>query len=302
MSNVTGQTYYVNVCIDCENWGRSFDFNSVPDSTEYYFTIDSTQPNNIWQHGVLNKAYFTSGYEGLKAFVTDTINPYPVNNKSSFKISVINCNDMTSCYGSGYWGWGFGVYYKIDSDINKDGGTIEISHNGSPFKNVINDSMIYYSSGLYSLDDTIHSLGMPGYSGLSENWNSLYVQFWAAKESNDTTTLRFTFASDSIQTNKDGWIIGRFEMIGAFEGIEEIRNDNLISIYPNPACDKLIIDRLVKSGSATVEILNSAGQVLYKISDFSADLIDINQLKNGMYFLRFTDDESYAVKKFVVKK
>src|SRR5690348_2572222 len=48
--------------------------------------IDTSQANNLWQVGKPSKIVFNSAYSIPSAIVTDTINPYPPNNISSFTI------------------------------------------------------------------------------------------------------------------------------------------------------------------------------------------------------------------------
>jgi hypothetical protein len=68
--NTDGQTKYIDVCSNC-GWGHQFDFNTPPDSSSFYLYIDSSQTNNLWQIGNINKTVFTSGYAGQRALVTD---------------------------------------------------------------------------------------------------------------------------------------------------------------------------------------------------------------------------------------
>jgi hypothetical protein len=300
--NSKGQTNYINVCVDCNNLFHNFDFYSPTDSTNYFFSIDTSQSNNLWQLGIPTKTVFNSGYGGPKAFVTDTLNPYPTNNISSFQFSMLNCSWITQGNCGGYEGVWVNIITKVNSDSTKDGGTIEVSHNGSPFINLINDPLAYITGDIYSATDTIQSMGKPGYSGISTNWRHINVSFQPEMvQPFDTLTLRFTFSSDSIQTNKDGWMIGLIQMNGLFEGIEEIKNDNLISISPNPTSDELKIHKTKVSDIQKVQVLNYTGQVLYDNSNFIGATIDTRQLGNGIYLLKYSDMKNFSIKKFVVQ-
>jgi hypothetical protein len=115
----------------------------------------------------------------------------------------------------------------------------------------------------------------------------------------DTITLRFTFASDSNQTNKDGWMIGMIQTDGLFEGIEEFSSSNLISVSPNPVSGELHIRRTKASDKQIVQILNYTGQVLYSNTNF-VETIDTRQLDNGVYLLKYSNSKNISVKKFVV--
>jgi len=300
--NFYGQTNYINVCVDCNNLMHSFDFNSSTDSTDYFLIVDTSQSNNLWQLGTPNKTVFNYGYWGPKAFVTDTLNPYPINNTSSFQFSMINCSWMTSGNCGGYMELWITIITKINSDSKKDGGTIEVSHNNSPWVNLINDSLAYITGDIYSSNDTIHSMGKPGYSGNSDNWNQIDINYQPEMaQPFDTITLRFTFTSDSIQTNKDGWMIGLIQMGGNFEGIEEIQNDNLISIYPIPASEEIVIQQKIKSEKSSIKIYDLTGRLILEKSNFTEHKIDVQHLNNGIYMLKYSDTKNFSIKKIVVQ-
>ena len=280
--NSKGQTNYVNVCQDCDiNWWHHFDFNSEYDSSAYYFYFDTLQTNNIWQVGTPVKPIFNYGYYHPRALVTDTVNAYPIKNISSFQFSVLNCSDGDvddDCNG-GYTNTSFDIVHKIETDSGLDGGTIEVSHNnGISWVNLIQDTMNleYLGGDFYTLNDTVMSLAKPGFSG-SAGWNNIIIDYHPSEIAMDTITLRFTFASDAIETNKDGWMIGFISVNGIFQGIDEIQNDNIISIDPNPASDKLLLRRTKTSPNQTIQIMNNSGQVLYNNASFFPETIDDNQ-------------------------
>ena len=75
--------------------------------------------------------------------------------------------------------------------------------------------------------------------------------------------VRFTFISDGNETNKDGWIIDNFQVDNFSSGIKDIANDNLISIYPNPAKDAIYIrSNYSYKADATVTIFDLSGRVV----------------------------------------
>ena len=118
----------------------------------------------------------------------------------------------------------------------------------------------------------------------------------------DTILYRFTFISDSIQTNKDGIMFDNLHFEDWSESIREIQNDNLISIYPNPAKDKLFIDIKKRSESKIFQIIDYQGKILYERNNLTENDIDISQLVNGIYILKYLDEKYYSIKRFVVLK
>ena len=304
-----GQTNYINVCQDCNNLFHFFDFNSSWDSTSYFFYFDTTQNNNTWQVGTPGKNVFTSGFLNQRALVTDTdtVSLYPVNNISSFQFSVINCadNNTGACF-SNYWGCYIDVIHWMESDHGINGGMIEVSHdNGATWVNLILDTVnspSISSTNIYTINDTVASLGQPGFSG-SFGWDFMHIHYNPSliPSTYDTITLRFTFATNSIQTSKDGWMIGKINFGGEFEGVEEIENDNLISISPNPSSDEIQIHRNKITDNARIQIFSFTGELLFDRENFNGSSIDMRPFSNGIYFLKYSDQKNFCVKKIAVQ-
>jgi len=292
----------INVCEDCNNLIHDFDFNSSNDSTFYFFYFDSLQVNNIWQVGHVDKNIFTSGYYGPRALVTDSVNPYPPNIISSFQFSVKNCSLENNGGCGAYMVCYISVEFKINSDSLLDGGTIEVSHNGSPFVNIIEDDLASIGGDIYSINDTVSSLNKPGYSGTSSNWQGFGISYERTSQGFDTITLRFTFSSDAIHTNKDGWMIGFIQTGGIFEGLATIFKKDMIKIHPNPSKDfvQLSISDEYKNGN--LAILSETGQLIKKIHNATNnEMIDVTDFPDGFYILQYCHDKYFTIEKFIKK-
>jgi len=77
-----------------------------------------------------------------------------------------------------------------------------------------------------------------------------------------------------------------------------------ISIYPNPASDKISINTAnIISGISKFQIFNLLGEVIYSVSKESSKTtsIDISQLENGLYFIKVENNGSFVSKKFIKK-
>ncbi|MFH0865822.1 MAG: glycosyl hydrolase family 8 [Bacteroidota bacterium] len=80
-------------------------------------------------------------------------------------------------------------------------------------------------------------------------------------------------------------------------GIENIPDNSVIDIFPNPAKNFI---QIKASGKSEIEILNIEGQIIKSISaDESITTIDISELVSGMYFVKVKSEDGIAVKKFV---
>ena len=75
-------------------------------------------------------------------------------------------------------------------------------------------------------------------------------------------------------------------------------SSDLVSVYPNPASDKLYISGLKKS--TVVRIYNISGELIESVlAGKGEDRIDISKLKDGMYILNYTLDQKTYNEKFV---
>ena len=260
-----------------------------------HLTIDtSSNPNNIWQVGLPQKTIFSSAFSPLNAIATDTLNAYPSNDTSSFILTNI-------ASGLGFT-WPHTVIlsgqYFVNSDTLTDFGIIEMSpDNGNTWIDLINDTINAYAIQW--------NVTKPTLTGNSNGWLNFYANIANLGpifniQIGDTILYRFTFISDSIQTFKDGLMFDDFHFEDYAEGIEEIQNDNLISVYPNPVNDQLSIKINKISSSQTIQITNYQGQVVYDNKYFQDSYIDTKHLNSGLYFLRYSDTKSFTVKKFVV--
>ncbi|MBX7205827.1 MAG: T9SS type A sorting domain-containing protein [Bacteroidia bacterium] len=251
--------------------------------------------NNLWQVGAPQKTIFTGASSPTRAIVTDTIHSYAINDTSVFIITNVA-------------GFGFEVphtvllsaKYYVNSDTLSDYGAIEFSpDNGNSWIDLINDTM--YASLIW------WNGTKPTLTGNSNGWKYFYANMATLGpvfniHHGDTVLYRFSFISDSIQTNKDGLMFDDFRFEDWAEDIEEIQKQNGITIYPNPASRVLKIHILNAPSKAKVQIINYTGQLLMDDFHFTGESIDVSALPNGIYFLRYIENENSYIKKIVVQK
>jgi Secretion system C-terminal sorting domain len=293
-----GQLRYFDICDNCHTHVGVND-DLMDDSIEYYIEIDTSQINNLWQIGTSDKSLIDTNLRANRFLMTDTINNYHINNISSFLFTVINCYENWNC---GYYeNLRVAFTIKIDSDSLLDGGTIEVSHNHGPWTNLINDTFALTGGNIYTNADTVASLHQPGFSGSDSTWKLINIAYYRYDYAHDTIQLRFTFSSDSIETNKAGWAIRAFAARGIYEGVEEIRNESLITLYPNPADDILAIKTLLWGARGSIEIYTAQGQMVYANDNFNDEMISTKDFLNGIYYLKYKNAETYDIEKFVVQ-
>lgn len=273
-----------------------------------FITIYDTSAHNLWQQGVPTKSVFKAAYLGSRAIVTDTTSTYPVNSHSYFDVDLSAAlpNPILS-----FW-------HRFDTEKNKDGGYLEYSTNGkktwhkiSPFDSSEHavDLFNYGVENLYGEGDTLFN-GFWGFSGDSESWVKTRVQWiWhvGVKRQPDTFHVRFHFISDSIEENKDGWIIDNITSLYTKSfSIDENVGKPSLNIYPNPTSGNFTIELDNPQGDAlSVQIVNTKGQVVKEWYGLTKNELFFNQeeIPAGFYFVNTWNAENGAQKvgKFIAQ-
>jgi hypothetical protein len=83
-------------------------------------------------------------------------------------------------------------------------------------------------------------------------------------------------------------------------GVVAVNNNDMMEIYPNPSSDKLTIQIASASTVTNVEITDISGQTVARFELTNGDnTIGIANLNTGSYFVKVSNGEMSAVKKFV---
>ena len=274
--------------------------------------IDTSQPNNIWQIGVPQKIFFDSAFSKSKAILTDTINSYPINNISSFQLVIKE--PVPNTWGNNMTPFVF-FWHKYETDSLLDGGYIDLSYDGGA--NWINVADAPEIDGTFSHNDTI-SGGIKAFTGNSKfssgyphNWSGGFLHWytWCSLSPSqitfDSVIVRFTFKSDNIQTNKEGWMIDDISygtmvcQLGINEGSYL---ENSISIFPNPSSSTLFIESQ-KLNIGTLQIIDAMGKGIKNVKiNNQKTRIDINNFPRGIYFVRIETTEGVFTKKIIIQR
>lgn len=101
----------------------------------------------------------------------------------------------------------------------------------------------------------------------------------------------------TFQATYNGVICSQNFTISTNTGISGYDNLTDILIYPNPATDNLTIETHQK---ATIEILNTAGQIIKTIHTRDKQIsINISDISGGVYIIKAKTEKGVAVKKFI---
>ncbi len=265
---------------------------SMLPQSNYIVIPDSSA--NIWEIGMPDKVFFDAAHISDVAIMTDTNDYYTAGCNDYFYLSIP--------YPQPDW-WGEGIlsfYHKFDTDTLTDGCLIEVSYdNGNTWLNVIDDVNHINTVFLGLYGDTLNN-GDYAFSGKSNGWQ--YVElywFWIAmvkedapKMLFDTLMVKFQFTSDSVNTNKEGWMLDDI----VFRGYEVIGNiykteNPDIRVYPVPSSNEVIFESVSNSLEGSDYILFDITGKIVKTGKISTNSISIKDLKSGLYYYKIIFNE-----------
>ena len=133
---------------------------------------------------------------------------------------------------------------------------------------------------------------------------------WINQDSKTTTWLRSVFFTDentghTVGDYSNGWwdnVMYTTSGGGYYVGTIEPDLTTKFKIFPNPATDIVIIEKIETSEKPYVIITNISGQeLLHKRLLENKTLISLDWLENGIYFLKVIDNNTVEVRKLIKK-
>lgn len=293
------------ICTDCSFVNASFDgYDSIQC---FQLEIDTSNLNNVWQIGSPNKQVFTTlPYSQPNVIVTDTANSYPVNDTSVFEIKT--SARIGACNGDVF---NLSGEYFVDSDSLMDYGKIEFSpDNGTTWVDLLRDTILCDSANFGGTMEYYYWIpyNVPVLTGRSGGWNYFYIDLhllgpFFNLQCGDTLIYKFTFISDSIQTNRDGLMFDYFFFNDLVEGIEEYSNQFSSTCFPNPTNENLTIKYDNESQNRhQLKVFDQTGRLVYSAFGNSSNFtMSTGSLKSGFYSYKLLNplDHSFSVGKFI---
>ena len=268
--------------------GQSYDYDCVVNFESNpcwgVYKIDTSYTISNWHICKPNKQTFNSAFSAPFAILTDSTGPYRVNDTSSFTVQL---TDYSQCWCMPM----IGAFYKMESDSLTDFGLIELSiDNGLSWNNILSNEVI---------PDWSWFTPKPILTGRISEWTEFFALL-PNIENTDTLLFRFTFISDSVQTDKAGWILDDIKLLIHTEGTPEIEIKNEVRTFPNPANNSIIISNSAFQNGLSISVYNIQGQLLFNHPMQQAKTeIDISQFENGVYFVRVFGTNTNIVKKII---
>lgn len=278
--------------INAQTFKQYFDGADTAAASSIVVDLD-TSSENIWQIGPPQKTIFDSAATLPNAIVTDTINNYPMGNTSRFSFKL----------KSSLWGaWGILAIrwkQKLDMDTNRDGGIVEYSlDGGTNWVNAFNSPDVYNFYGFQPENRDTLITGEYAFSGQDTVWRDIWLCFDNSFLGlNDSVFLRFTLQSDSLDNNREGWLIDNITAHKTF--IHTIAkgpdNDQYLRVYPTVTTGVVHIEaqklqefHIIKS----LQVMDMQGRVVKEYKNCPTKYyIDIGDLASGQYRLKVTTNK-----------
>lgn len=274
---------------------HNLNFDYMP-SVEKYVTIDKiSNPDNSWQVGIPGKTNLYEARSIPHVIITDTVNPYPVNDSSEFTIWQKASEGFEMPHTATLSG-----FYKVDTDSINDYGKIEFSpDNGNRWVDLLNDT----------ITPPIWLSDKPVLTGTSD-WKYFYVQLAHMGfniELGDTVLYRFTFISDDIDNQKEGLMFDDIWFMDFTEGITHNNTNGFISkVFPNPSDHIITIEFDFQSvQSVDLDIIDGLGRLIFRTNnlDIGRISIEVNDYTPGLYYYRLYNEAASlsSLGKFIVE-
>jgi hypothetical protein len=242
---------------------------------------NGTNPNNSWQIGEPQKNTFTSAISTPNAIVTDLIDPYPVNDTSSFIIVHIAEDGLVPDPMIGHW-FEISFAYWVDTDSTNDYGYIEFSpDNGTSWYNITDNSTNFF---FWNSNSDFLRGNSNGWTYAHGNYDNGLGNGPFNINLGDTVLFKFTFVSDSIFDNKDGLMFDNFQIFDAAEGIDEYQLMDS-KVYPNPASSSMHIEfENAAHASYELSVYDQLGRKIHSASTSQGDItVDLQGFNSGFY-------------------
>lgn len=263
--------------------------------------IDSS---SVWEIGNLSKTIFNNSYSGENSIVTSLDSSYSNSDTSNFYIQLTNEWNFPNYLG-GYYPLVLDFKHRFNTDTLNDYGKIEISFDNDPVWYNVHDILKGYSWWTWGEKKSFHVFLETGdtlyqdisISGNSNGWihTRYYITYETLVYDNnlyplDTMVIKFSFITDSIENNYDGWQIDDLNVF-IKDDINSIKslNNTRFKLYPNPFNEHFKVD-LIDESFYKVSVFNGLGSLVQiEYIKGSSIEIDTKNYPKGIYFVKILE-------------
>lgn len=189
--------------------------------------------------------------------------------------------------GTGYGGPGYTIPDEFDSTLSNIQKTIAMANSGPNsggsqfFINLVNNTFLDFNKPPYTSAHPVFGIVINNFS---------VVQSIGAVPVNANNRPLTPVVMDSLRVT-----------FNPYTSIDEQEDISLINVFPNPAKDFISFNFNFKPDFlASIEIKNLSGKVVYEKQKFcSNEIIKIDNLSNGFYFGKISNNKQTLIFKFI---
>ena len=293
-------------------------FDNQEDLSQFY--SDSTIGD--WQIGVPQKVFFEEAFSLPSAIMTDTIQPFTADIRSSFILKFANSDSIQGEYYSGE----LCFRHKLEAENGVDFAQVALSANQGEFwSDFTNDQGgfilteeaggVMYSEDFYNDWYFDGSDSLYGFSGVFDTYRHTCLSicwYWPVIQGGlrsyppDSLWVKFTFISGSNSLQNAGWIIDDVTFGDYYCGSGLVEKDlPPLDVFPQPAGERLqFIKPQNTTSQAKLHIYNALGEVV-KVSPYQGNQlsIDVQKWSSGLYtYILFDKEIPVNVGKIIISR
>lgn len=265
--------------------------------------IDTTDTQNVWQIGKPQKTIFDAAATVPNAIVTDTLNPYPPNDTSSFELEIP------------LFVWGlngvFAMQWSQKLDLGTgDLGVLEYSFGDSVWTNAFDDPNVYNFYGYEAANKDTLPDGTVGFSGTDSLWRDVWFCLdasWLISQSSNLLHLRYTILSDTVDNPHEGWMMDNMQAhLTLVHTIAEHESSEYMKVYPTMTSGRVFLEAQKQDGYHIIEhmeLYSLDGKLVKQYGQAPTKyFIDLDDLPNGVYVLKVTTNLKSESHRLVLEK
>ncbi|PBQ31409.1 hypothetical protein CNR22_06410 [Sphingobacteriaceae bacterium] len=195
----------------------------------------------------------------------------------------------------------------VNFQVSASGDLLVLKKNGQIYKSTDNgasfNAITSVPSGTYGCIQFANAL--TGFVG-GENGTLLKTTNGGTSWTNETSNT--TQAINAIYTyNYSSYFVDNANKIFISQqpltSLEKIKNNEALSIYPNPATNELIVNYKTLNEKISLQILDVGGKLVFESELSGASSLDISGMEAGIYFVKcINSNHTLAVRKLVISR
>ncbi|MDA7716928.1 GEVED domain-containing protein [bacterium] len=294
---VTGYDVYQGNAIATSVTATSATITGLTANTAYQFKVKAKDAagNSSGFSNTVNVTTTTAGVTYCAANGNNTSDEYI----SRVQLGSI---DKTSAAGSG----GYSDFTAVTTNLTKGSSntiTVTPTWTGRKYREAYRVWIDYNQDGDFTdAGEQVWSQSATQNASVSGNFTV------PSSAANGATRMRVSMRYNSLPSACGSFNYGEVEdytvVIGGSSLLNEkdpFSSDNktMVTIYPNPVNDVLNISFQTKSDKITYSIVDLLGKTIITVTGKMKSTVDVGNLKQGIYFLKFTDGTNQYTKRFV---